>query len=243
MVAVCGGGSDNADAKKPDATTTAPSTTTTTVFVPTAPLTGLPDPSGASQTRASLGVKIENTPESRPQSGLDVADIVYEEMVEGGITRFWAFFNSAAPEVVGPIRSVRFMDPNIVWPFGGVIAYSGGTNDNVALIRQAPVEWVDENNGATRSSARRRGSHPTTCTATPPSFGCAGGDPKPPRAMFTYLGKGETFAGEGIDQFHLGFQAGYDPTYTYDPASHTWKRSYGLTPFMDVSGSKSRPRT
>src|SRR5690348_14900013 len=72
---------------------TAPPTTTTTVFVPTAPLTGLPDPSGAAQSRSALSVKIENTPEARPQSGLDVADVVYEEVVEGGITRFWAIFN------------------------------------------------------------------------------------------------------------------------------------------------------
>ena len=140
----CGGGGDKSAAKKP--VTTAPPTTTTTVFVPTAPLTGLPDPTGASQTHSSLGVKIENTPEARPQSGLNVADIVYEEVVEGGITRFWAFFNTQAPTNVGPIRSVRFMDPNIVTPFGGVIAFSGGTPDNVALIRQTPTVQVDENN-------------------------------------------------------------------------------------------------
>ena len=72
-------------------------------------------------------MKIENTPEARPQSGLDVADVVYEEVVEGGITRFWAIFNSHAPDHVGPIRSVRRMDPDIVSPLGGVVAYSGGT--------------------------------------------------------------------------------------------------------------------
>src|SRR5262249_53671672 len=120
--------------------------TTTTVFVPTAPLTGRPDPSETSQTRSALSVKIENTPEARPQSGLDVADVVYEEVVEGGITRFWAIFSSAAPQVVGPIRSVRLMDPNIVTPLGGVVAFSGGTPDNVALIRSTPTVTVDEDN-------------------------------------------------------------------------------------------------
>ena len=112
-----------------------PSTTTTTIPVPTAPFTGLPDPDGVANARSSVAVKIENSPDARPQSGLDVADIVYEEVVEGGITRFWAVFNSKAPEVIGPVRSVRAMDPAIVWPLGGVIAYSGGTGPNVAGVR------------------------------------------------------------------------------------------------------------
>ena len=115
-LAACGGGNGQAAGKhksKP-----AP-TTTTTAPVPTAPFTGLPDPNGVSQTRPSLAVKIENTPEARPQSGLDVADVVYEEVVDGGITRFWAIFNSAAPVNVGPVRSVRAMDPLVVSPLGG----------------------------------------------------------------------------------------------------------------------------
>ena len=44
-----------------------------------------------------------------------------------------------------------------------------------------------------------------------------------------------------IDQFHVGFNAGYDPTYTWDPVSRTWKRSYGGAPFMDTSGSQIAP--
>ncbi|HUV11409.1 MAG TPA: DUF3048 domain-containing protein, partial [Acidimicrobiia bacterium] len=83
------GGSDPAVPKK---AALPPSSTTTTVAIPTAPLTGLPDPEGLSLTRQSVGVKIENSPEARPQTGLDVADVVYEEVVDGGVTRFWAFF-------------------------------------------------------------------------------------------------------------------------------------------------------
>lgn len=241
-VAACGGSGDARTTAKTKADpTTIQGTTTTTVFVPTAPLTGLPDPSGASQTRAALSVKIENTPEARPQSGLDVADVVYEEVVEGGITRFWAIFNSAAPVVAGPIRSVRFMDPKIVWPIGGVIAYSGGTNDNVALIRQAPVVWVDENNAGDAFFRERTRFAPHNLYGDTAKLWERGGDPKPPKPLFNYLAKGETFAGEGIDQFRVGFQAGYDPTFTFDAASHTWKRSYGIAPFMDTSGRQVAP--
>ena len=91
VLAACGGGGD--DKKKAKATTTS-APTTTTVKQPVAPLTGLDDPSGKSLTRPALSIKVENTPDARPQAGIDQADVVYEEVVEGGITRFVVIFNS-----------------------------------------------------------------------------------------------------------------------------------------------------
>ena len=114
---------------------------------PTAPLTGLPDPSGDSLKRPAASLKVENTPDARPQGGLDQADVVYEEVVEGGITRLVAIFNSHVPDVIGPVRSVRAMDPDIVWPLGGLFAFSGGTEDNVA-------------GGAGRARERHHGEQP-----------------------------------------------------------------------------------
>jgi hypothetical protein len=237
----CGGGSEQARTKRKPVATTLP-TTTTTVFVPTAPLTGLPDPTGASQTRASLAVKIENTPEARPQSGLADADVVYEEVVEGGITRFWAVFNTKAPQNVGPIRSVRYMDPNIVSPLGGVIAFSGGTPENVALIRQTPTVQVDENSAGDAFFREPTRYAPHNLYGDSAKLWARGGEPVPPRPLFKYLAAGQAFPStEGIEQFRVGFQAGYDPTYTWDAATRTWKRSYGLTPFMDVNGAQIAP--
>ena len=74
------------------------------------PLTGLPAPDAAATRARAVGVKVENSPESRPQSGLDQADVVYETLTEGGITRFNAIFHSNACEVVGPVRSARLSD-------------------------------------------------------------------------------------------------------------------------------------
>src|SRR6478735_7448658 len=142
LLAACSGASGNE--KKPAKTTTTPAPTTTTVAPPTAPLTGLPDPSAASHTRPALSVKVENTDAARPQAGIDQADVLYEEVVEGGITRFVAIFNSAVPDVIGPVRSVRAEDPDIVWPVGGIFAYSGGAQVNVNAINNAPVHAVDE---------------------------------------------------------------------------------------------------
>src|SRR5687768_6397590 len=109
--AACGGGDDEKAAKKTTTTTAAPSTT-----VPLgnggAPLTGLPRTDEAKLARAALIVKIDNAPKGRPQAGINQADIVVEEGVEGGITRLAVIFHSQDPaaDTVGPVRSARTTD-------------------------------------------------------------------------------------------------------------------------------------
>ena len=74
----------------------------------------------------SLAAKMDNHVDARPQVGLEHADLVFEELVEGGLTRYVAVWQSDVPAEIGPIRSIRPMDPDIVSPLGGIIAYSGG---------------------------------------------------------------------------------------------------------------------
>ena len=71
-------------------------------------------------------MKIDNHEDARPQVGLNRTDLVFEELVEGGLTRYVAVWHSDVPDAVGPVRSIRPMDPDIVAPLGGIIAYSGG---------------------------------------------------------------------------------------------------------------------
>ncbi len=166
-------------------TTTLPVTTTTNP-VWLAPLTGLPDPTELTRHRSALTIKIDNTPEAHPQYGIQDADVVYEEIVEGGITRLAAIFNSRLPTMVGPIRSVRRTDPQIVFPLGGIFAFSGGAQYAITAIAAAPVKLIQESNAG---AAMFRDSH-----RPPPHnlFGNAqllmtyGGVPKPPPALFTY---------------------------------------------------------
>src|SRR5450759_5699865 len=66
--------------------------------------------------RPALAIKIENPREGRPQTGLEAADMVWEEVVEGGVTRYVAVFHSTIPGEVGPLRSVRPLDPAITAP-------------------------------------------------------------------------------------------------------------------------------
>lgn len=70
------------------------------------PLTGSEIAEG-SVTGPSVAVKIDNTSSGRPQVGIAAADLVFEELVEGGVTRYLAVFHTAIPEEVGPVRSGR----------------------------------------------------------------------------------------------------------------------------------------
>ena len=90
-----------------------------------APLRGTTVPAG-SLAHPSLAAKIDNHEGARPQVGLDRTDIVFEELVEGGLTRYVAVWHSDVPEQIGPVRSIRPMDPDIITPYGGIVAYSGG---------------------------------------------------------------------------------------------------------------------
>ena len=92
-----------------------------------------------SLAHASIAAKIDNHPDARPQVGLERTDLLFEELVEGGLTRYVAVWQSDIPELLGPVRSIRPMDPNIISPFGGIVCYSGGQQRFVNLMRNTPV--------------------------------------------------------------------------------------------------------
>lgn len=97
-------------------------------------LTGRPL-AGDPGTRRPLYVKVDNAPLARPQVGLSRADLVYELLAEGNITRFAAVFQQRDPGVVGPIRSARFGDRYVLPMLHGALAFSGASTPITALIR------------------------------------------------------------------------------------------------------------
>jgi Protein of unknown function (DUF3048) N-terminal domain/Protein of unknown function (DUF3048) C-terminal domain len=87
-----------------------------------------------------LAVKIDNIVDARPQTGLQSADLVYVIPVEGGLTRFMAVYSSNIPAVVGPVRSARQSDLDLLRQFGRpAFAWSGATPHLVPFIERAPV--------------------------------------------------------------------------------------------------------
>ena len=121
---------------------------------PSWPLTGQVD---EIEPRPALSIKVENHAAARPQSGLEEADVVWEELVEGGPTRFNAVYHSVVPDVVGPIRSVRPMDAAISGPYGGLLVFSGGQEPYIDMVRDVGLQLViddDEDPGFFRSTDR-----------------------------------------------------------------------------------------
>jgi hypothetical protein len=93
---------------------------------PTCPLTGARRQKGEVIKRPALAVKIDNVSDALPQSGINKSDVVVEELVEGGLTRLMAIFQCDAASTVGPIRSLRISDADLLALLhGSVLGYSG----------------------------------------------------------------------------------------------------------------------
>lgn len=121
------------------------------------PLTGL-TASGdedVEQEHPVLVAKMDNTYASAPQVGLGSADLVVEELVEGGLTRLAAFFYSEVPELVGPVRSMRASDIGIVAPVDGTMVTSGAAGVTIGRIKKAGIPFFQEGaTGFERDSSR-----------------------------------------------------------------------------------------
>ena len=218
--------------------TTGPTSTTTLKPGPVAPLTGRADPQGLSKHRSALTVKIDNTPEAHPQYGTDKADVVYEEIVEGGITRLAAIFNSQLPTMVGPVRSVRRTDRQIVFPIGGIFAFSGGAQYAISSIETAPVKLVDQSNAGAAMFRVATRYPPHNLFANAVLLMENGGSPKPPPALFTFRSPSTPARGPRVNAFTVGFASGYATSYAWNGVTRSWDRS--IFGYPDVTGTGVR---
>lgn len=128
---------------------------------PPSPLTGVPIPDEA-HDQPLLIVKIENTPQARPQTGFDYADVVIEEVVEFGITRFMVFLHSDLPEIAGPIRSARPVDVDLLGSWGrSIFVFSGARAEVQAMLAPTPVlrKSDDAGNSSFFRDTTRRAPH------------------------------------------------------------------------------------
>jgi hypothetical protein len=113
--------------------------------VPTSPLTGLPETTPS----PVLVVKLDNTHNAQPHAGLKDADLVYIEEVEYGITRLAAVFSSVIPDHIGPVRSARITDIDLLAQFGTpAFAYSGAQRKMYPALDGASIIDVSPRRGA-----------------------------------------------------------------------------------------------
>lgn len=160
---------------------------------PTCPLTGATLPGDKTPpARPALAVKVENTSLAYPLAGLDKADIVYEEVVEGGITRFIAVFNCGSSDRVGPVRSVRTTDPKILLQFSKhpLLGFSGGAPAVVNIAKQAGLTLMSEGDPAAPFSRDEQRAVPHNLFANTAKLWTAGKkraqDEPVPAPVFSY---------------------------------------------------------
>jgi len=181
------------------------------------PLTGLRAPSGP-----VLAVKIDNVPPARPHTGLTAADLVYVEQVESGQTRLMAVYSSHLPDRVGPVRSARESDMELLRQFGRpVLAFSGAQSALLPLLKAAPSHLVDE--GGTPGAFQRAPDRPA------------------PHNLYLRPARALATAPDATHAKDIGFRFGPAPeggapvnsrtvrfpaaryTFTWTPAAHTWR--------------------
>nr|WP_246284300.1 DUF3048 domain-containing protein [Nocardioides perillae] len=155
VLAGCGGGGDEGGQEEPAGDE--PTSAAAPQEPATWPLTGLEVEGGgdADQPHPAYVVKIDNTASSAPQRGLHRADLVVEELVEGGTTRLAAFFHTRLPQVVGPVRSMRASDIGIVTPAKATVVTSGAAPVTIRRVQQAGITFIGEGApGVFRDGAR-----------------------------------------------------------------------------------------
>lgn len=224
----------------PATSTTAavPTTTTTLVPIPRQPLTGAVLGEGEQPAdRPALAVKIDNAPSARSNhSGLAVADIVYEEIVEGSITRFAAVFHSQGSETVGPIRSGRSQDVDLLASFvEPLFAWSGGNPGVERLIADSTLTDLNWQAGG-RGYYRGPGSTPHNLyndTETLWSQTPEGHPGVPPPQQFEYLRPGAEFEGEPTSGVELPMR-GIDVEWSWDAEQGRFLRSQQGNAHVDV---------
>jgi hypothetical protein len=203
---------------------------------PKCPLTGR-SPHGVDVDRPAIAVKIENSPAARPQTGLERADVVFEEIVEGGITRFMAIYHCDDAKKAGPVRSARFDDPKIANPFTRVIAYSGANSIVERELRKKNVIALHELNSERAFFRVPPGVlevHNLFADTTKLRAAVRKRELKPPREVFEFGAiKGKAKRARRIT---VGFNNSNTIEYRWKKGA--WRRFEAGAPFMTAAGKQ-----
>jgi hypothetical protein len=200
------------------------------------------------KARPAVSVKIENAVEARPQRGLVEADIVWEEVVEGGITRFVATYHSNIPDVVEPVRSVRPMDPAIVAPLDGILAFSGGQGPFIAAVKRLGTQAIimDDGDGGFSRDPGRRAPHNVIGRMSSFIAQADGKRTAPPPAQFEYARKlGEGSAprlGKPARVVDVQLSRAQRTVWTWDRTHKRYLRSEGLAASVAADGRRHAAR-
>jgi hypothetical protein len=239
------GGSSKAKTAGPKAVV---ATTTTTkpkpkvVQVARCPLTNVAAPGGVVPRRPAVLVKIGNEPgPARPQSGLNEADVVIDTPAEGFIMRYIGVYQCGPATMIGPLRSVRWVDYHLSPQFGRpILAYAGGITPNVQAVQgSSNLLSADMLAGQASASWRTTNRYPpdNLYTSTSALYGLFPGSSTPPRPIFHFTPRLPAGAAP-LQSAALDFSGGTDVVWVWQPASHSWLHTYSGVPDVDALTGK-----
>lgn len=211
-----------------------------------APLTGL-----GSLTEIKdriIAVMIGNQGGARPQTGLDQADMVYEVLAEGEITRLVGFFQSQAPEMIGPVRSLRPYLIDLANGFDAVFAHAGGSPEALARVQKEALPSLDDiytagssfyrvdfrkmpDNLYTSLELLREGAEKRSYRK----------DSEIPTLLFKDIE--EEMQGEKAEKIHIKYNTAYDVAYEYDSETQMYSRFVKGEPHIDRETEKQLTTT
>lgn len=210
-------------------------------------LTGLPtfnDPN-----RPALVVKIDNVGPAIPQAGINQADIVWEEVVEGGFTRLAAVFHSEAPTVVGPIRSMRTSDVDLLEQLDSpLFANSGGNRVTMRLVAESRLVNIGAavfDEGYYRDTSRSRPANLFANTSNLWAIGASDeareiGTTGRPFPLWGYRETGDPPHPEAIPATGVDIDFG-SAAVSYDWNGTGWDRTQNGSAHVDASGQQVAP--
>ncbi len=232
-------------------TTSSSSSTVTTQALPSdrCPLTDLPAPGGTPPSRPPIAVKIGNEPgpdagglgAARPQSGLNEADVVYDTPAEGGIMRYVAIFQCNDASLIGPVRSVRWVDWHILAEFRvSILAHVGGIEQDRAIVatKKYILNGDDFSYPQAYEQISSRVSPDSTYTSTSALYKLFHNE-TPPSPIFKYTAKPPAGA-KPVASVGINFSYGTDVLWKWDPTTSSWLHFYGSgsTPDIDTLDNK-----
>ena len=210
----------------------------------TAVLTGLPVEQVVN--RPALAIKIDNVRPARPQSGLTQADIVFVEEVEGGLTRLAAVFHSLTPNEVGPVRSMRTSDFDLLAQLNSpLFANSGGNRTARRLLGESSLVDVGAATHGnlyyrtSRAAPHNLYTNPGNLWSVAQTEGYASGTPS---ALIGFRSESDTPAGEASPVNGVDINYG-QTSVNYQWNGSGWERSQDRSATMDANGSRIAPTT
>ncbi len=204
------------------------------------PFTQLPGPDNAAEVPVVV-IKIENDPSVRPQAGLDSADLVFEELVEGGMTRFGAVFQSDIPKEAGPVRSARHVDVSIASPIADYFVFSGAAKPTIAYVKKnLPKSIVISTEGAPGMHRTKYHPAPHNLYMYLADLIASNKAAVSPTAGFFTLPLGQTAApvGSPVTAVRLTFSKESTPGWTWDAGTKLWLRDDGNKPHKAMDGKQ-----